>query len=73
LLRKGRLLGRYEFKPLCIEKSLLLLDKLGVPEFPVSEPMTLADIYNYKEKNFGNSVNHRERIGFKMNGVAEEV
>jgi hypothetical protein len=52
LLRKGRLKALYEFKPLSILKSLALLEKLGVTDKIVNEPMTLADIYNIQEQQF---------------------
>ena len=64
LLRKGRLIARYEFKELSIEKSILLLKKLGVENPEVNSPMTLADIYHHKENNF--SV-QETKIGFRTN------
>lgn len=45
LLRKGRLLQRYEFKELNVEDSNKLLAHLG-KDYKTQEPMTLADIYN---------------------------
>ena len=49
LLRKGRMKVNYEFGKLCTEKSKALAEKLG-KDIEVTEPMTLADIYNCDEK-----------------------
>jgi hypothetical protein len=51
LLRKGRLLKNYKFEKLAVEKSKLLLAKLGHKEIEVKEPMTLSDIYFYGSDN----------------------
>ena len=60
LLRKGRLIAYYEFKPLSVEKSNKLLgDKLNSNQ----EELTLADIYNRDKMNF-NEVLQRKNIGF---------
>ena len=57
LLRKGRLVSKYEFKPLCAEKTNNLLAELYTfdenEELP-NKPMTLADIYNYRKKAYQN-------------------
>ena len=46
LLRKGRLVARYEFGPLTPEKSTGLLQSIN-PNAPVSmRPMTLSEIYH---------------------------
>jgi energy-coupling factor transporter ATP-binding protein EcfA2 len=63
LLRKGRLLALYEFGPLSIEKSKALLTKLGVVDFMVAKPMTLADIYNVEKPAFKLEPKRRS-IGF---------
>ena len=63
LLRKGRLLALYEFKGLEVEKSKKLLHELGNPTFNVSQPMTLAEIYNTGEKGFAVE-KQRKKIGF---------
>lgn len=47
LTRKGRCYVNYEFKPLCAEKTKVLLNEQGII-LDSYEPMTLADIYNYK-------------------------
>lgn len=55
LLRKGRLISKYEFKPLCTEKTNALLAELysfGEDEELPNNPLTLADIYHYKEKAY---------------------
>ena len=46
LLRKGRLIANYEFNKLDVESSKILSDKLGFGTDKISEPMTLAEIYN---------------------------
>merc|ERR1711939_973093 len=46
LLRKGRLIANYEFNKLDIESSKILSDKLGYSTENITEPMTLAEIYN---------------------------
>ena len=51
LLRKGRLIAKYEFKELEVEKAQALSDKLG-NETTITQPMTLADIYNQTERRF---------------------
>lgn len=55
LLRKGRLVSKYEFKPLCAEKTNKLLAELYTfeegEELP-NKPLTLADIYHYREKTY---------------------
>lgn len=66
LLRKGRLIALYEFKPLCLEKSRMLAAKMGM-EDTITQPMTLADIYSTEPTEF-NSNDTRSRIGF-ANGM----
>ena len=46
LLRKGRLIANYEFNKLDVESSKILSDKLEFGTEKISEPMTLAEIYN---------------------------
>lgn len=67
LLRKGRLTALYEFKPLAIEKSKALLKENNVLNTDVTEPMTLADIYNTEPNNFA-EVKPQRTIGF-VSGV----
>ena len=65
LLRKGRLTALYEFKALSILKSTALLKKIGNGKYPVSDPMTLADIYNSCEQHFEFNMKKKNAIGFK--------
>ena len=48
LLRKGRLIARYEFEKLSIEKAVALSNHLGLKNI-VKRPMTLAEITNPEE------------------------
>lgn len=61
LLRKGRLVEKYEFKNLTPEKSVKLATKLGVVLNNPTEEHTLADIYNQQQESH-ESV--KSRIGF---------
>jgi len=63
LLRKGRLIARYEFKELTIDKTQKLADKLG-QKIKLIEPKTLTEVYNYKEVNYG--VEEQRVIGFNQ-------
>ena len=69
LLRKGRLLALYEFKPLANEKSRALLQESGIKDYFVSEPMTLADIYHFKLDGYQVNNNTRTQIGFLSTAV----
>lgn len=61
LLRKGRLIANYEFKPLTKEKSNKLLASLG---HDISNTdMSLADIFNLEKKAFDTGDN-KAKIGF---------
>jgi len=62
ILRKGRLVARYEFKELDLKKTKLLHTKIGGIE-PIEEPKTLAEIYNYKNTNF-DETSDGKKIGF---------
>jgi hypothetical protein len=61
LLRKGRLIAKYEFGKLSIAKAQALSDKLGF-ETTVSKPMSLAEIFNQTEKEYSEE---RQLIGFR--------
>lgn len=61
LMRKGRLIAKYEFKELEIEKAQNLSDKLG-HHTRSTQPMTLTEIYNQDEKDFTHT--KRNSIGF---------
>ncbi len=63
VLRKGRLVARYEFKELQISKAQQLSDKLG-NNCLIQEPMTLSQIYGLKQQDFGKQEN-RLKLGFK--------
>jgi len=51
LLRKGRLIARYDFKPLEKTKAQTLSDTLGFDSL-ISEDMTLAQIFNQEENSY---------------------
>ncbi len=63
LLRKGRLIAKYEFKELEVNKAQALSDKLGY-ERKVTSPTTLTAIYNQDEPSF--EPLQRTRIGFNI-------
>lgn len=61
LLRKGRLVSKYEFKALCTEKTNELLEELYGNDWksgkydkePISDkPLSLADIYNFYKSSY---------------------
>ena len=64
LERKGRLLKHYTFEKLAVNKSKILLEKLG-SAIEVKEPMTLADIYYHGTENDGGQA-ERRTVGFQM-------
>jgi ATP-dependent 26S proteasome regulatory subunit len=64
LLRKGRLIGLYEFKALSIDKSKKLLEENGIINTEIKQPMTLADSYNTEQNEFTINTNKRASIGF---------
>ena len=51
LMRKGRLIAKYNFGKLSVEKAQQLADKMKL-EINVTEPMTVAEIFNKDEKTF---------------------
>ncbi len=63
LMRKGRLIAKYEFKELETEKAQLLSRKLGFTT-SFNQPMTLTAIYNQDDKDFEQG-KKRTPIGFK--------
>jgi len=63
LLRKGRLIARYEFGKLSVNKSQRLSNHLGF-EQAITEPMTIAEIAHPHEKN--NEEKPTEVIGFRL-------
>ena len=67
LLRKGRLIAKYEFKALEIVKAQALSDKLGFFT-AITKPMTLTSIYNQEELEFEETKKNNP-IGFQaING-----
>jgi hypothetical protein len=62
LMRKGRLIAKYEFKELEIEKAQSLSNKLGFSTL-INKPMTISEVYNQQEKEFKETKIHRI-IGF---------
>lgn len=61
LLRKGRLIAKYEFGKLSVEQARRLSIHAGFTE-PVTEPMTVAEVFNRQDKNFSHD---RTPIGFR--------
>jgi len=64
LMRKGRLIARYEFRELDVQKAQSLSDKLGFKS-RIETPMPLSAIYNQDEKEFFKN-RKVEGIGFKL-------
>ena len=64
LLRKGRLIAKYEFKELEVQKAQTLSTKLGFHTI-IHSPMTLTDIYNQEDRDF-QQMKSRKSIGFSM-------
>lgn len=62
LLRKGRLSKIYEFKPLALDRTNALLQKLG-HQIEVSHPMPVSDIFNF-EINTNYEPKLRNAVGF---------
>jgi hypothetical protein len=63
LLRKGRLIAKYEFKELEVHKAQSLSQKLGFTT-SFTSPATLTAIYNQDEKDYQQPKKHNP-IGFK--------
>ena len=61
LMRKGRLIAKYEFGKLSIGKAQRLSDHLGLRN-TIEQPMTLAEVTNQKDKEF--AVRQVEVVGF---------
>jgi SpoVK/Ycf46/Vps4 family AAA+-type ATPase len=60
LLRKGRMIAKYNFAPLTTEKTAVLTRKLGFEN--VAGSLTLADIFGYDKETFTRST--KRTIGF---------
>ena len=63
LLRKGRLIASYRFEALAQEKAQALAAALGQTE-PVTEAISLAELYNREKADFITDVKLPGRIGF---------
>ena len=63
LLRKGRLVYRYEFKELELEKTNALFKSLKIDHIS-EKPMTLADIFNFNKDNGSEEEQAKRTIGF---------
>ncbi len=61
LLRKGRLIAQYQFTELDTPKAQALSNKLHF-KTTIENPMTLAEIYNQNDIDFGKK--ERKKIGF---------
>jgi hypothetical protein len=62
LMRKGRLIAKYEFGKLSVRKAQRLSDRLGFRSL-ITKPMTIAEITNPDEKGYKTERN--EIIGFR--------
>lgn len=62
LLRKGRLIAKYEFKELALSKAQKLSKKLGF-EHKIVRPMSLSEIYHPNEPDF--AIGKSQVIGYK--------
>jgi ATPase family protein associated with various cellular activities (AAA) len=67
LLRKGRLIARYDFKELDKHKAQRVSDGLGYKS-KIEKNMTLAEIYNQNDMNFNSGKAIIKEIGFRSNG-----
>lgn len=65
LMRKGRLIAKYEFKELEINKAQMLSTKLGFKTV-IHSPMSLTAIYNQNENDF-KQASKISSIGFHAN------
>jgi hypothetical protein len=63
LMRKGRLIAKYNFKELEIQKANELSRKLGYSSY-FESPVTLTEIYNQTERDF-QEIKRNNSIGFK--------
>jgi hypothetical protein len=63
-MRKGRLIAKYEFKELEVEKAQKLSQKLGFSS-NINSAKTLTDIYNQEERDF-HQAKKNSPVGFKV-------
>lgn len=66
LMRKGRLIAKYEFGKLSVTKSQRLSNHLGF-DHSITKPMTIAEIANPNEKD--NVIERTEVFGFRRQEV----
>jgi hypothetical protein len=71
LLRKGRLIAKYEFLELELHKAQALSDKLGFSS-KIDKPTTLTAIYNQDENDF-QPVQRRNIIGFQSSNSTRKI
>ena len=64
LIRKGRLIAKYEFLELDVPKAQALSNKLGFSS-DIASPMTLAAVYNQHEMEFSATSKRKNSVGFK--------
>ena len=62
LMRKGRLIAKYEFGKLSVRKAQRLSDRLGFRKL-ITKPMTIAEITNPDDKEY--KIERKEIIGFR--------
>lgn len=62
LMRKGRLIARYEFGRLSVTKAQRLSDSLGFST-TIMQPMTVSEVYNQSELTFERQ---KAKIGFSL-------
>jgi hypothetical protein len=60
LLRKGRLIAKYEFDKLSVEKAQQLSDHIGKGTM-ITQPMSVSEVYNQEERTFDKA---KRKIGF---------
>jgi ATP-dependent 26S proteasome regulatory subunit len=65
LMRKGRLIAKYEFKELSVDKAQALSDKLSFKK-KFYKPHTHSEIHNQDEMSY-EQVKQRPAIGFMAN------
>jgi hypothetical protein len=68
LMRKGRLIAKYEFGKLSVRKAQRLSDRLGFRSL-ITKPMTIAEITNPDEKEY--KTERAEAIGFRRRELIE--
>jgi hypothetical protein len=62
LMRKGRLIAKYDFGKLSVRKAQRLSDRLGFKNM-ITKPMTIAEITNPGDKEY--KPERKEIIGFR--------